>query len=132
MEVHGARGSGIDEGATKQGFRTVGMTYAFFSHSTFEASDGERLAMRYGRFASASEAKRYFDYKLSEVAQIVLVEEEIKNQHGDVIGCRAEAVTKSPPEGEAFAVIWTNGPVFRAVYSHSLADAVELAKQYKD
>lgn len=120
----------VDEGGTKQGFRTVGGSGALLSGSTFEASDGERLAVRYAQFESRAEAQRYFRYRLSEEAKTILEQGDKKDENGSAVGSRAEAVTTVATQKAAFAIMWTAGNQFRAIYSRSLPDAVDLEKRY--
>lgn len=124
-------GSGEDTEATKLGFKTFRFPYAFVAFSSFEAPDGERLTVRHCRFASAAEAKRYFEFKLLKLAKSVISQNVVKDKEGSVLGYRAEVAVASSPDGSAqSAVLWTSDADFRVIFANSLPDAVQLEKEY--
>jgi len=88
---------------------------------------GETMTVRYGEFSSSQDAKRFFDWKVSKAAR-VFTEEPKPDSKGKQGGYRAAVFVG--PKPDTFAVMWTNGAMFRAIYSRSLAGARAFEKQY--
>jgi hypothetical protein len=121
-------GSIIDQEATKAGFQTtLFRAGANFGFTVFEASDGNKLLVRDGRFRSPDEANRYFDWSLERCSKVL--ERGVKlDSSRKPVGCRAEVLLA--PDQKQSAVMWTSGPYFYQITSESLADALELEQSH--
>jgi len=81
----------VDQAGTKLGLRTVGRSETTLGFTIFKASDGVRLTAKSGEFGSSSEAKRYFDLRLSRCLKI-LKRGRKKEKGGRTVGDRAEVL----------------------------------------
>lgn len=118
---------GEDQDAAEAGFQTVHWKGAHFGYNGYKASDGQRLSLKYGEFRTEDEARRYFEWSLEKAAQVIKKGDR-RDAKGKVVGLRAEVSLKSGQA--AYAVMWTEGAIFREVSADDLAHAVALEKQY--
>lgn len=118
--------NGVDKGAADAGFRSPHSNDVNLGSNVYEASDGQRLSVRYIELRSEEEARRYFDWELGRSADRVINEGD-DDSRGTVVGLRSEALLKSG----GFAVMWTSGATFRSTYAQDLKHAGALEKQYK-
>lgn len=85
------------------------------------------MTVRYAEFSSSQDANRYFNWNMSKALK-VFTQSSKADSDGKQIGYRAEVLVG--PKPDAFAVMWTNGAMFRAIYSRSLPGARAFEKQY--
>ena len=119
----------IDDGeATKAGFHTARSSRTHLGFTGYEGC-GESMTVKYAEFSSSQDANRYFNWNMSKTLK-VFTQGSKAGSDGKQIGYRAEALVG--PKADTFAVMWTNGAMFRAVYGRSLPSVRALEKQYSN
>lgn len=98
----------------------------------YEASDGAKLTVISGEFASPAGATEHFEKQLAKSVKSQK-KTELTNAVGKVVGHRAQVVFQQPTRSEKLSgVLWTSGKWFYEVTSSSLRDSLELEKHYKE
>jgi len=118
----------VDQAGTKLGLRTVGRSETILGSTIFKAPNGVRLTAKSGEFGSPSQAKRYFDERLSRSLKILKWGTK-KDKGGKTVGLRAEVLD---PDSKVLTVVWSSGSWFHEISSSSLRDDLQLEKCLAD
>jgi len=109
-----------DTEATDAGFRTHWWDVAHFGFNSYKASDGEGLIIFYDDFATAEEAKRFFDWKSGRAFKILE-----KTSKRDAKRKPTEHSAELVPEDDHSSVelMWVVGVSVHILRARKLADA---------
>jgi hypothetical protein len=119
-----------DNKATSLGFESFGKDERTLAFTIFKASDGKTLTLQHGVFRSSDEAKRFWDWKITNSSKALKQEKKLDN-NGRVVGFRAEVATAADAYGKtSSAIMWTEEKQFYVIFADSISDALELEKMY--
>lgn len=120
-----AMGEMSDRAVTDLGLKTEGQSEVRLGFTAYLASDGVRLSAKQGKFASPSDAERYFDLVVGRSGKVL--KRGKMNDGGKVVGRRAEVVLKEKSSGiTEYGLLWTSGSWFQEIDSTSLQDNLAL------
>ena len=117
-----------DTTATEAGFHTSYSRTTHLGLKTFEASDGEKLTIRDGQFATPGEAATYFEWNMRNRVSQVITQSDKTNRDRKTVGRRAEYLLESGDKTKTWVVMWTDGATFVAIYAPTLKCALEAEK----
>jgi hypothetical protein len=104
-----------------------GITLGFTS---YKASEGPGLIAMDHEFESSGKAHDYFEKKLSKAANVVDRKDNL-NRAGKVVGERAQIQLLPENKETESAVLWTDGKMFREIFSSTPKNISELEKLYR-
>ncbi len=116
----------VDIKAAEAGFHTAG-DECIVAVTNFKVSNGESASIVSAYFATPSEANRFFDWNLEDVAEVK--KREQNRYDGKNVGQRAVVLLKANAwRVNLWQVMWTHGSTFRRFVSSDLAVALELER----